>query len=100
MTARVGTMSVDGTPISQADLARIEAEEKLHAEQQRRAVQVIAAAAHDADDCRMLLSILGLGSDVVAAARRERRTAAVAAAPAAMPAAAPAKRPRKRSAAA
>lgn len=98
MTARVGTMSVDGTPISQADLARIEAEEKLHAEQQRRAVQVIAAAAHDVDDCRMLLSVLGLGSDVVAAARRELRTPAVAAAPAAVPA--PAKRPRKRSAAA
>lgn len=98
MTARVGTMSVDGTPISQADLARIEAEEKLHAEQQRRAVQVIAAAAHDVDDCRMLLSVLGLGSDVVAAARRELRTSAVAAAPAAVPA--PTKRPRKRSAAA
>jgi 3-dehydroquinate synthase class II len=95
-------MSVDGTPISQADLARIEAEEKLHAEQQRRAVQVIAAASNDVDDCRMLLSILGLGADVVAAARRDLRTPVVAAAPAAVPTAepAPAKRPRKRSAAA
>lgn len=71
MTARVGTMSVDGTPISQADLARIEAEEHLHAEQQRSAVKVVAASALDAEDCRLLLSILGLGADVVAAARSD-----------------------------
>lgn len=86
MTARIGTMSIDGTPISQADLARIEAEEKLHTEQQRMAVRVVAASAIDADDCRMLLSILGLDQAVVAAARSKERPAA--------------KRPRKRSAAA
>lgn len=97
MTARVGTMSVDGTPISQADLARIEAEEKLHAEQQRRAVQVVAAAAHDVDDARMLLSVLGLGTEVVKAARLELRRP-VAAAPVAASSAP--KRSRKRSAAA
>jgi hypothetical protein len=94
MTARVGTMSVDGTPISQADLARIEAEEKLHAEQQRRAVQVVAAAASDVDDCRTLLSMLGLGHDVVAAARLELRPAVAAPAVAAAPPAP--KRARKR----
>lgn len=86
MTVRIGTLSVDGTPISEADLARIEAEEKLHAEQQRSAVRVIAGSALDADDCRTLLSILGLDREVVAAARTEcsRRTN---------------KRPRRRSAA-
>lgn len=94
MTARVGTMSVDGTPISRADLARIEAEERLHAEQQRRAVQVVAAAAHDVDDCRMLLSMLGLDHDVVLAARLELRSPVAAPAVAAAPAAP--KRPRKR----
>jgi len=94
MTARVGTLSVDGTPISQADLARIEAEEKLHAEQQRRAVQVIAAASSDVDDCRMLLSMLGLGHEVVVAARAD--LGVPAAVPAAAAAAAPAKRARKR----
>ena len=69
MTARIGTMSIDGTPISEADLARIDAEEKLHAEQQRRAVWVVAGAALDVADCTTLLSILGLGPDAVAAAR-------------------------------
>jgi hypothetical protein len=86
MTARIGTMSIDGTPISEADLARIEAEEKLHADQQRQAVKVVAASAKDADDCRLLLSVLGLGNEVVASARgqlprpakraRKRRVAA------------------------
>jgi hypothetical protein len=71
MTVRIGTMSVDGTPISEADLARIEAEEKLHAEQQRSAVRVIAGSALDADDCRALLAMLGLDREVVAAARAE-----------------------------
>jgi hypothetical protein len=69
MTARVGTLAVDGTPISQADLARIEAEEKLHADEQRRAVRVVAAGSLDADDCRTLLDILGLDGPMVAAAR-------------------------------
>jgi hypothetical protein len=71
MTARIGTMSIDGTPISEADMARIEAEEKLHSEQQRSAVRVVAASALDADDCRTLLSILGLDRDVVVAARAQ-----------------------------
>ena len=88
MTARIGTMSIDGTPISEADMARIEAEEKLHAEQQRSAVRVVAATALDADDCRTLLSILGLDQETVAAARAQL----------ARPAAA--KRPRRRRAAA
>jgi hypothetical protein len=69
MTVRIGTMSIDGTPISEADLARIEAEEKLHAEQQRRTVRVVAGCAQNAADCRELLSMLGLGHEVVLAAR-------------------------------
>jgi hypothetical protein len=69
MTARIGTLSIDGTPISEADLARIAAEEKLHAEQQRKAVRVVAGSALDADDCRSLLSMLGLDRDVVLSAR-------------------------------
>jgi hypothetical protein len=85
-------MSIDGTPISEADLARIEAEEKLHAKQQRSAVRVVAASSIDVEDCRTLLSILGLDKSVVAAARSEMSAAA--------PASPAAKRPRKRSAAA
>jgi hypothetical protein len=69
MTPRIGTLSIDGTPISEADLARIEAEEKLHAEQQRKTVRVVAGCALDADDCRMMLDMLGLGTDVIASAR-------------------------------
>jgi hypothetical protein len=82
-------MSIDGTPISEADLARIEAEDKLHNQQKRSAVRVVAASAVDADDCRTLLSILGLDREIVESARAQ------------VPAAAPAaKRPRKRRAAA
>jgi hypothetical protein len=80
-------MSIDGTPISEADLARIEAEEQLHAHQQRCAVRVIAASAEDADDCRALFAMLGLTRDIVASARAELNRA-------------PAKRPRRRRAAA
>jgi hypothetical protein len=84
MTLHVGTMSIDGTPISQADMARLEAEEKLHEEQQRKAARVIASASLDVEDCRMLLAALGLGADVVRDARigravkrpRKRRVAA------------------------
>jgi hypothetical protein len=90
MTARIGTLSIDGTPISEADLARIEAEEKLHGQQQRSAVRVVAATSLDADDCRTLLSILGLDQTVVAAARAEVHATAGRAT----------KRPRKRRAAA
>lgn len=85
MTARLGAMSIDGTPISEADRARIEAEDQLHSAQQRNAVRVVAASALDADDCRMLLSMLGLGNDIVVAARAHSHGAA--------------KRPRKRRAA-
>lgn len=75
MTGRGPTLSMDGTPISQADIARMESEERLLAERQRRAARVVAAASHDADDCRLLLDILGLDADVVAAARREAAAA-------------------------
>ncbi len=81
-------MSVDGTPISDADLAKIQAEEDLHASHRRAAVKVVAASSIDAADCRTLLSILGLDDDVVRAARGEML----------QPAAAP-KRSRKRRAA-
>jgi len=87
MTARIGTMSIDGTPISEADLARIEAEEKLHSQQQRSAVRVVAASSLDADDCRTLLSILGLDAKTVAEARAEMKQPV------------PPKRPRRRRAA-
>jgi hypothetical protein len=88
MTPRIGTMSIDGTPISEADLARIEAEEKLHAEQQRQTARVVAGCALDADDCRMMLAMLGLNQDVVASARGKRGSRRPAG-----------KRPRRRSAA-
>ena len=76
MTGRASTMSMDGTPISQADIARMQAEERLHVERQRQAARVVAAAANDVEDCRMLLDMLGLGTDVVAAARKPAVAAA------------------------
>jgi hypothetical protein len=71
MTGRVGAMSIDGTPISEADVARMEADEALHAEWQRKAVRVVAGSSIDADDCRLLLSILGLDREIIASARGE-----------------------------
>ena len=67
-------MTVDGTPVSDADIARMHAEEELHAEWQRRTVRVVAGAASDVEDCRLLLSILGLDDEIVAEARAECST--------------------------
>ena len=79
MTGRITTLSTEGTTISQADLERIAAEERLHAEQQRKAARVVAASARDVDDARMLLDMLGLGHDVIVAARKERKVRPVGA---------------------
>jgi hypothetical protein len=37
---------------------------------------VVASAAHDAGDCRMLLDILGLDDSVIVAARADRQAVA------------------------
>jgi hypothetical protein len=63
-------MAMDGTPISATDVARMEADEELHSDWQRKAVRVVAASSHDVDDCRLLLAILGLDVGVIADARR------------------------------
>jgi len=70
MTGRSGSMATEGPQTSANDVARMQAEDELHAEWQRKAVRVVAAAAADARDCRLLLSILGLDGDVIAEARR------------------------------
>ncbi len=72
MTGRIA-MSMDGTLVSQADIERIAEEDRLHAEQKCKTARVVAASALDTDDCKLLLDILGLGPDVVRAARDERR---------------------------
>lgn len=71
MTGRIAAMSLDGSPISQADLDRITEEERLYAERQRRTVCVVASAAHDAADCKVLLDMLGLDAATIAAARAD-----------------------------
>lgn len=60
MTARTASRSIDGTPISDADRARMAEEEAQSAKMRARAVRAVAGAAHDAADCRLLLEILGL----------------------------------------
>ena len=76
MTRRTAASATDTTPISQADRLRIEAEERLHAEHQRRTARVVASSALDAADCRLLLDILGLDHTVITAARAERAATA------------------------
>jgi hypothetical protein len=66
---RVGSMSVDGTPISSTDLARIEAEDKLHEQMQVKTVRVIAGASRDAAECRAILDMLGIDTSTILAAR-------------------------------
>jgi hypothetical protein len=78
MTRRTAASATDTTPISQADRLRIEAEERMHAEHQRRTARVVAASAHDAADCRLLLDILGLDTTVITAARGDRAAVAPA----------------------
>ncbi|HEY2167037.1 MAG TPA: hypothetical protein VGH01_07700 [Jatrophihabitantaceae bacterium] len=73
MTGRIGAMSIDGTLISEADVHRIEAEEALHAQWQRKASCVVAASSRDLDDCRELLAMLGLDQGVVVEALGELR---------------------------
>lgn len=72
MTGRTGSLSAEGSLMSEADLARIAAEEALHLQWQRRAARVIAASARDLADCRMLLDVLGLDESILVAARAER----------------------------
>ena len=72
MTGRITTLATEASTISQADLDRIHAEERLHADQQRKTARVVAAASRDVDDCRMLLEMLGLGRDVVVAAKQHK----------------------------
>lgn len=64
-------MTVEGTPVSDSDLARMHAEEELHAAWQRRTVRVVAAGSSDAADCRLLLAILGLDDGIIAQARAD-----------------------------
>ena len=65
--------SIDGTPISSTDLARIAAEEAMHVEQQRNAVVVVAGGCPRRRDCRTLLAMLGLADEVVPQARAQLR---------------------------
>lgn len=72
MTGRTGSLSAAGSLISEADLARIAAEEALHAQWQRRAARVVAASARNLADCRILLDVLGLDEGILIAARADR----------------------------
>jgi hypothetical protein len=70
MNGHVGAMTIDRTPVSASELARMHAEEALHAEWQSKAVRVVAASSLGAEDCRLLLSILGLDAQLIADSRR------------------------------
>ena len=68
MTRRTAASATDTVQVSDADLERIAAEERLQAEHRSRTALVIASAARDADDCRLLLDILGIDNSTVAVA--------------------------------
>lgn len=74
MTQHIGANASDGTPLSAADMARLHAEEELHAERQRKAARVVAATALGPEDCRLLLSILGLDAAAIADPHRAGTT--------------------------
>jgi hypothetical protein len=68
MTRRIAASTTDTAQVSEADRVRIAAEEKLQAEHRSRTALVIASAARDTQDCRLLLDILGLDNSAVAEA--------------------------------
>jgi hypothetical protein len=68
MTRRIAASATDTIQVSEADLERIAAEERLHEEHRSRAAVVIASTARDSEDCRLLLDILGIDHSTVAAA--------------------------------
>jgi hypothetical protein len=82
MTRRTAASATDTIQVSHADLERIAAEEQLHAEHRTRTALVIASAARDAEDCRLLLDILGLDTSEIAAALEIAHRPKVAATPA------------------
>jgi hypothetical protein len=65
-------MSLDGTPISQTDLDRMAEEERLFSTRQRQVARVVAGASHSVEDARTLLDMLGLSTEIIAAARTAR----------------------------
>ena len=77
MTRRIAASATDTIQVSEADLERIAAEERLHAEHRSRTAVVIASAARDAEDCRLLLDILGIDHTTVVAALHHVQTPGV-----------------------
>lgn len=73
MTGQTKQKSSESTLISATDAARMAAEQRMHDEWNRRTVRVVASAARDAEDCRMLLSILGLSDEVAQAVEAGRQ---------------------------
>ena len=72
MTSPIDSLLPETTPahtMSDADLARAEAEAALHADCRRRAARVLASCAVDADEFRALAEMIGLERGDIAAAR-------------------------------
>jgi hypothetical protein len=59
-----------------SDAARAEAEHREHATQRIKAVRVVAGAAEDSGDARMLLEMLGLANEEILAAAHQNSAAA------------------------
>lgn len=67
----VGTLCIDGQPLTEADVERIHADRAVRVEQIRRAVIAVAAFAHDGAECSEFLAMLGFETDIVSAVRDE-----------------------------
>lgn len=74
MTSMMSSFAAEGH-ISSSELLRAESEAAHHAENRVRAVRVVAGISDTVDDCRELLSILGLGTADIVMARDEIRQA-------------------------
>lgn len=69
MTGRTGLLTTEDSLLSEAESARIAAEEALHLEYERKAARVVAASATDAEDARLLFAILGIDTPTLESAR-------------------------------
>ena len=69
----VGTLCIDGQPLTASDIERLRSDRVARTEQTHRAVLAVASYANDSADCLELLSMLGFDNRQLVEARHQFR---------------------------
>lgn len=69
----IGTLCIDGAPLTALDVAHVEAAEQARREALRSSLYAVATASRDAEDCRMIFDMLGIDLEVVRALRHSKQ---------------------------